>query len=213
MSKFGVIGSGEVGQTLAKGLRDIGHEVRIGSRDPKKLADYTAETKIPNGTFADVAKWAEAVVFSVRGGAAEATLRQVGPDNLAGKLVIDTTNPATDDPPQDGVLKSFTGPNESLMERLQKVAPRARFVKAFNSVGADLMVKPKFAGGKPTMFFCGDDAGARAEVARILEQFGWEGADMGTAAAARAIEPLAVLWCIPGFREDRWTHAFKLLTR
>jgi predicted dinucleotide-binding enzyme len=213
MANFGVLGSGEVGQGLAKGLRDIGHEVRIGSRDPRKLTAYSAETKIPNGTFAEVAKWGDALVLSVLGSAAEGVLRQVGVEHFAGKLVIDTTNPTTTAPPQDGVLESFTGPNESLMERLQKAAPRARFVKAFNSVGADLMVNPKFKGGKPTMFYCGDDAEARAEVARILEQFGWEGADMGTAVAARAIEPLAVLWCIPGFREDRWTHAFKLLTR
>ena len=213
MAKFGVLGSGEVGQELAKGFRGIGHEVRIGSRDPNKLADYTAETKIPSGTFAEVAKWAEAVVFAVRGIAAEEALRQAGPENLAGRLVIDTTNPLADTPPRDGVLQSFTGPNESLMERLQKVAPRARFVKAFNSVGSATMVNPQFAGGKPTMFYCGDDPGARAEVAGILERLGWEGADMGTSVAARAIEPLAVLWCIPGFREDRWTHAFKLLTR
>jgi predicted dinucleotide-binding enzyme len=213
MAKFGVLGSGEVGQELAKGLRDIGHEVRIGSRDPKKLTAYSAETKIPNGTFAEVAKWGDALVLAVLGSAAEDVLRQVGVEHLAGKLVIDTTNPTTAAPPQDGVLECFTGPNESLMERLQKAAPRARFVKAFNSVGSDLMVNPKFEGGKPTMFYCGDDPAARAETARILEQFGWEGADMGTAVAARAIEPLAVLWCIPGFREDRWTHAFKLLTR
>jgi len=213
MAKFGVLGSGDVGQELAKGLRDIGHEVRIGSRNPKKLAAYTAETKIPSGTFAEVAKWAEALVFAVLGSAAEDALRLAGPENLAGKLVIDTTNPSTDDPPQDGVIHFFTGPNESLMERLQKAAPRARFVKAFNSVGSDTMVNPKFAGGKPTMFYCGDDPAARAETARILEQLGWEGADMGTSVAARAIEPLAVLWCIPGFREDRWTHAFKLLMR
>ncbi len=109
--------------------------------------------------------------------------------------------------------KSFTGPNESLMERLQRIAPRARFVKAFNSVGSDTMVNPAFSGTRPTMFYCGDDPAARAETARILDQFGWEGADMGTSVAARAIEPLAVLWCIPGFRENRWTHAFKLLTR
>jgi 8-hydroxy-5-deazaflavin:NADPH oxidoreductase len=213
MAKFGVLGSGEVGQELAKGLRDIGHEVRIGSRDPRKLTAYSAETKIPNGTFAEVAKWGEALVLSVRGSAAEDVLRQVGVEHFAEKLVIDTTNPTTDAPPRDGVLEAFTGPNESLMERLQKAAPRARFVKAFNSVGSDLMVKPKFKGGKPTMFYCGNDPAARAEAARILEQFGWEGADMGSAVAARAIEPLAVLWCIPGFREDSWTHAFKLLTR
>ncbi len=213
MAKFGVLGSGEVGQELAKGLRDIGHEVRIGSRDPKKLAAYTAETKIPNGTFAEVATWAEALVLAVKGSGAEGALRQAGLENLSGKLIIDTTNPTTEAPPQDGVLESFTGPNESLMERLQKAAPRARFVKAFNSVGSDLMVNPKFEGGKPTMFYCGNDPAARAETARVLDQLGWEPADMGTAVAARAIEPLAVLWCIPGFREDRWTHAFKLLTR
>jgi 8-hydroxy-5-deazaflavin:NADPH oxidoreductase len=213
MAKFGVLGSGEVGQTLAKGLRDIGHEVRIGSRDPKKLAGYTSETRIPSGTFAEVAAWAEALVLSVKGSAAEGALRQAGPENFSGKLVIDTTNPITDEPPQDGVLKYFTGPNESLMERLQRAAPRARFVKAFNSVGSDNMVNPRFAGTRPTMFYCGDDPAARAETARILDQFGWEGADMGTGVAARAIEPLAVLWCIPGFRENRWTHAFKLLTR
>ena len=73
------------------------------------------------------------------------------------------------------------------------------------------MVNPTFAGGKPTMFFCGNDAEARATVARILEQFGWEPADMGKAAAARAIEPLCQLWCIPGFLQNRWTHAFKVL--
>jgi hypothetical protein len=213
MAKFGVLGSGEVGQELAKGLRDIGHEVRIGSRNPRKLAAYTADTKIPSGTFGEVAKWAEALVLAVKGSGAEDALRQAGVENLSGKLIIDTTNPMTDNPPRDGVLEYFTGPNESLLERLQKAVPRARFVKAFNSVGSATMVNPKFAVGKPTMFYCGDDAGARAEVARILEQFGWEGADMGTSVAARAIEPLAMLWCIPGFREDRWTHAFKLLTR
>jgi predicted dinucleotide-binding enzyme len=155
----------------------------------------------------------EALVLAVKGSGAADALRQAGLDNLSGKLIIDTTNPITDEPPQDGVLKYFTGPNESLMERLQKAAPRARFVKAFNSVGSARMVNPKFEDGKPTMFYCGDDPAARAEVARILEQFGWEGADMGTSVAARAIEPLAMLWCIPGFRENHWTHAFKLLTR
>jgi hypothetical protein len=213
MAKFGVLGSGEVGRTLAKGLRDLGHDVRIGSRDPTKLADYTAETKIPAGTFAEVAKWAEALVLSVKGTGAEDAIRQAGLENLSGKLIVDTTNPIADQPPQEGVLKYFTGPDESLMERLQKVAPRARFVKAFNSVGSGSMIKPRYAAGKPTMFYCGDDAAARAEVGRILEQLGWESADMGTSVAARAIEPLAILWCIPGFRENRWNHAFKLLTR
>jgi 8-hydroxy-5-deazaflavin:NADPH oxidoreductase len=211
--RFGVLGSGDVGQTLAKGLRDLGHEVRIGSRDPKKLDDYSRETKIPNGTFADVAKWAEAVVLSVRGSGAEAALKQIGVANLDGKLVIDTTNPIKDEPPEEGVLKYFTGPNESLMERLQRAAPKARFVKAFCSAGSDTMVKPKYAGGRPTLFYCGNDSAAKAETARLLDQLGWDSVDMGSAVAARAIEPLAMLWCIPGFREDRWDHAFKMLLR
>jgi predicted dinucleotide-binding enzyme len=97
------------------------------------------------------------------------------------------------------------------MERLQRAFPEAKFVKAFNSVGSDLMVDPSFNGTRPTMFYCGNDSDAKAAVAEILRQFGWDPADMGLAVAARAIEPLAVLWCIPGFREDRWDHAFHLL--
>jgi hypothetical protein len=97
------------------------------------------------------------------------------------------------------------------MERLQKQLPKARFVKAFNSVGYSLMVDPKLKGGKPTMFICGNDEAARKTVTQILDQFGWETADMGKAEAARAIEPLAILWCIPGFLNNDWEHAFKML--
>jgi predicted dinucleotide-binding enzyme len=88
-------------------------------------------------------------------------------------------------------------------------------VKAFNSVGSSLMVNPAFPGGaKPTMFYCGNDAGAKAVVAKIIEQFGWDGADMGSAKAARAIEPLCQLWCIPAFRDNAWAnHAFAVLRR
>jgi predicted dinucleotide-binding enzyme len=205
-----VLGSGDVGQVLAKGLKDHGYEVRIGSRTPAKLATYSRETGIAAGTFAEVARWGEALVLSVKGSAAESVLRIVGKE-VGGKLVIDTTNPLTEDPPEQGVLRSFTGPDESLMERLQQAYPAAHFVKAFNSVGSARMVDPDFQGVRPTMFYCGNDAAAKATVARILDQFGWDGADMGGAVAARAIEPLATLWCIPGFLQGSWTHAFKLL--
>ena len=211
MPTFGVLGSGVVGQTLAKSLRDHGYDVRIGSRSPAKLADYSRKTGIPAGTFAEVGRWADALVLSVVGSGAEDALAQVGRDHLRGKLVIDTTNPIADEPPDLGVLRYFTAPNDSLMEQLQRAYPETRFVKAFNSVGNALMVNPSFGGTRPTMFYCGDDADAKATVARILDQFGWDAADMGSAASARAIEPLAVLWCIPGFLENRWTHAFRLL--
>jgi predicted dinucleotide-binding enzyme len=109
------------------------------------------------------------------------------------------------------VLQFFTGPNDSLLERLQREFPRVSFVKAFNSVGAACMVQPRLAGGPPTMFIAGDDEAARASVSRLLVEFGWDVADMGRAVAARAIEPLCILWCIPGFRSNDWVHAFKLL--
>jgi predicted dinucleotide-binding enzyme len=125
--------------------------------------------------------------------------------------VIDATNPIADQPPQNGVLRYFTDFNESLMEKLQKKAPAAHFVKAFSSVGNALMINPKLPGGMPTMFICGNDKGAKGEVRQILEQFGWEAADMGGVEGARAIEPLCMLWCIPGLTQGSWMHAFKLL--
>jgi 8-hydroxy-5-deazaflavin:NADPH oxidoreductase len=211
MPTFGVLGSGEVGRTLSRGLKDHGYQVRIGSRTPAKLADFSKQTGIPAGTFAEVARWGEALVLSVAGTGAEEALALVGRDALRGKLVIDTTNAIADEPPEDGVLKSFTAANTSLMEQLQRTYPEAKFVKAFSCVGAARMVDPDFHGTRPTMFYCGDDAGAKAAVARILDQFGWDTEDMGGAIGARAIEPLAVLWCIPGFLRDSWTHAFHLL--
>ena len=213
--RIGIIGSGQVGQTLAQGLKKHGYETRIASRTAAKLADFSKSAGIQAGTFAEVAAWGDVVVLAVKGDAAEAAMREAGAAHVHGKLVIDTTNPIAAEPPDDGVLRFFTSPNDSLMERLQKAFPDARFVKAFNSVGSGLMVNPVFPGGaKPTMFYCGNDAGAKAIVARIIEQFGWDGADMGTVTAARAIEPLCQLWCIPGFRDNKWgTHAFALLRR
>jgi predicted dinucleotide-binding enzyme len=214
MAKIGVLGSGQVGQTLASGFKKHGHDARIASRTPAKLADYSKQSGIAAGTFSDVAAWADTVVLAVKGTAADEAVREAGASNLRGKVVIDTTNPIANEPPDEGVLRYFTPQNESLMERLQKACPDARFVKAFNSVGSGLMVNPDFNGTKPTMFYCGNDANAKREVAKILAQFGWDGADMGPAKAARAIEPLAQLWCIPGFRENKWTdHAFHLLRR
>jgi hypothetical protein len=125
--------------------------------------------------------------------------------------VIDTTNPISDQPPVDGVVQFFTGPNSSLLERLQSAHPKIRFVKAFNSVGAARMVNPVYQQGRPTMFYCGNDEAAKKTVSGIVTLFGWQPADMGTAVAARAIEPLCQLWCIPGFRQNTWTHAFAVL--
>jgi predicted dinucleotide-binding enzyme len=208
---IGIIGSGTVGQTLAAGFLKHGHAVMIGTRRPQQLAEFAAaHPGVRVGSTAEAAAFAQVAVLAVKGSAALQAARDAAP-HLDGKTVLDTTNPIADAAPADGVLSFFTGPNESLLESLQREFPRVRFVKAFSSVGSARMVDPEFAGGPPTMFIAGDDADARAQAAALVAGFGWDVADMGRAIAARAIEPLCILWCIPGFRENSWTHAFKLL--
>jgi 8-hydroxy-5-deazaflavin:NADPH oxidoreductase len=215
IQRIGVLGSGTVGQVLADGLIEHGYEVMRGSRQPGKLGEWKnkAGVRASLGTFAETARFGELVVLAVKGSAAEAVVGMCGAESLAGKTVIDTANPIVDAPPTNGVLALFTGPNDSLMERLQKGAPAAHFVKAFSCVGSSSMVNPDFSGLKPTMFICGNDAGAKKQVEAILVQFGWDVEDMGSAEAARAIEPLCVLWCIPGFRQNDWSHALKMLRK
>jgi len=136
------------------------------------------------------------LVLATAGHAAVPALQSAGLKNLEGKIIIDVTNPIAQAPPVNGVLKFSTSLEHSLMEDLQNLAPKAKFVKAFNSVGNGQMYKPSFKEGKVT---------------EILDRFGWETEDMGMVEAARAIEPLCILWCIPGFLRNQWNHAFKLL--
>lgn len=210
--KIGVLGSGIVGKTLAAGFLAHGHDVMIGSREPGKLEEWARQNPgVRTGTPEETAKFAEAGVLAVKGAAAAAMVRAAGPANLAGKPLIDATNPLADAPPVNGVFRFFTSLDDSLMERLQKEFPQIRFVKAFNSVGSARMVNPRYAEGRPSMFICGNDQAAKTLVTRLLDQLGWETEDMGEVEAARAIEPLCMLWCIPGLRRNQWTHAFKLL--
>ena len=211
--KVGILGSGDVAKALGSGFLKHGHEVMLGTRTPAKLADWMIRhPKAHVAKFVDAARFGELVVLAVKGTAAAEVLRAAGVANLADKLVIDVTNPIADAPPVNGVLKFFTTLDESQMERLQHEFVESHFVKAFNSVGNALMVNPQFKGGKPTMFICGNDEAAKQTVTGILDQFGWDTADMGKAESARAIEPLCMLWCIPGFLRNEWSHAFKLLT-
>jgi len=210
--KIGIIGSGEVAKRLAAGFLKHGHEVTLGTREANKLADFAkANPKAKIGRFADAAKFGEVVVLAVKGSAASMALEAAGAANLAGKTVIDTSNPIADAPPENGVLRYFTSLENSLMEQLQKQFTGVHFVKAFNSVGSAVMVNPQFEGGRPSMFIAGNDADAKKTVSGLLDQFGWEVEDMGSAEAARVIEPLCILWCIPGFARNDWFHAFKVL--
>ncbi|MFO0955716.1 MAG: NAD(P)-binding domain-containing protein [Candidatus Saccharibacteria bacterium] len=206
--KIGIIGSGVVGTTLATGFSQADHTVRLGtgSRDKIPELSQASNDKYQVAEFAQVADWAEVIILCVKGSVAEKVVRSLTPQ-IANKPIIDTTNPITDAPPVDGVLEYFTDQNESLMERLQAIAPEAKFVKAFNSVGAGVMVHPKFA-TTPTMYVCGDTDGKQI-VSPLVSSLGWEVEDLGAMAAARPIEDLCKLWCISGFQGNDWMHAIK----
>ena len=212
MKKIGILGSGKVGEVLGDGFLAHGHAVMRGSREPAKLAAWRAGAKgeASVGTVAETAKWGEIIVLAVKGTGAEAAIEDAGAANLANKLVIDTTNPIADAPPKNGALTYFTGANESLIQRLQNKVPAARFVKAWNSVGNPVMVNPKFE-TTPSMFICGNDAGAKLEASEILTRFGWEAIDVGGVELGVAIEAQCILWCAPGFLRNDWVHAFKYL--
>jgi len=213
--KIGVLGSGIVGQVLGAGFIRHGHQAMLGTRDPGKPeveAWVHATPGAKAGTFAEAARFGEMVVLAGLGRAVGSILELAGPANFDGQTVIDATNPIADGPPVNGVLQYTTGPNESLGEWIQAKLPAAHVVKAFNSVGNALMINPHFEQGVPTMFLCGDNAEAKAQVSAIAEQFGWEPYDCGGIVSARAIEPLCILWCLPGFLRNEWRHAFKLLT-
>ncbi|QNL21797.1 NAD(P)-binding domain-containing protein [Hyphobacterium sp. CCMP332] len=213
MKKVGIIGSGIVAKTLAAGFLKYDYDIMMGTRNPEKLEDWNS--KEGNGAqisnFKNAAEFGELLVLAVKGSAAESMIKDLR-NEIKGKTIIDTTNPIEDVPPVNGVLKFFTNLDASLMENLKYIAPEAHFVKAFNSVGSALMVNPELS-LKPSMFIAGDNENAKEEVKTILDQFGWESVDMGKAEAARAIEPLCILWCIPGFIDNQWTHAFKLLKK
>lgn len=212
--KIGILGSGIVGRVLGKAFLTEGHSVILGTRDITKaeVVKWKEENTGGNtGTFAEAAATADIIVLATGGSVTEEAIKLAGINHFDNKIVIDATNPIAPAPPVNGVLQFFTGPNESLMEKLQQVLPKASLVKAFNSVGNAFMYKPNFPDGTPSMFICGNDEEAKKTVTTILTSFGWETEDMGKVEAARAIEPLCILWCIPGMLNNKWTHAFKLL--
>lgn len=213
--KIGILGSGVVGQILGSGFIKHGHQVKIGTGNPGKLNDWLKNSgpSASVGSFEQAANFGDIIVLAVKGTAALSILEKAGSINLLDKTIIDATNPIEETPPINGVIKFFTDQNYSLMEQLQSKFPKSNFVKSFSCVGSALMVNPDFDGIKPTMFIAGNSDNAKSQVKGILNTFGWEIEDMGKAEAARAIEPLCILWCIPGFLENRWMHAFKLLKK
>ena len=187
----------------------------MGTRDTSKLKDFNEQNgnTIKIGSFEETAQYGEIIILAVKGTKAKSAVELAEIKNLNGKTVIDTTNPIADAPPINGVIQLFTGPNDSLMEQLQKLSAEINFVKAFSCIGSAFMVNPDFEGIQPTMFICGNNENAKKEVTEILTKFNWETEDMGKVESARAIEPLVILWCLPGFLRNQWSQAFKMLKK
>jgi predicted dinucleotide-binding enzyme len=204
-----------VGRALGKGFVALGHQVMMGARaagNQNALA-FVAEAG-PNaaqGTFADAARFGEIVVLATLGSANEAALSQAGAENVAGKLVLDTTNPL--DVSRGMPPKLFVGHTDSGGERVQRMLPRSKVVKVWNTVGHAHMFRPEFPGGPPDMFIAGNDAAAKQQVAGLLRDFGWNTIDSGDIESSRYLEAMCLVWVLHGVATGRWNHAFKLLHR
>lgn len=208
--KIGVLGSGPAGQTLATGFLGHGHLVMVGSREPTKLHEWLrrAGPEARVGTFAETARFADLVVLSVMGTAAEDVIRLAGVNQLTGKVVLDASDPLDFSTGRPGL---FVGTTDSLGERIQRLVPDAYVVKGLNTVLADVMVDPTLSGGDPDMFIAGDDDGAKRTVTSLLEEFGWPVVDLGGIESARWLEALSLAWVVHSHRTGKTHHAFKLV--
>ena len=213
--KIGILGTGDVGKALGHAFVKLGHEVQMGSRKAgnEKAAQWVnaAGKKASSGTFAEAAKFGEIVVLATLGEASENAIKLAGPENLKGKLVIDTTNPL--DFSKGMPPSMFVGTTDSLGERIQRAAPGAHVVKAFNTVGNAHMFKPDFPGGPPDMFICGDSEDAKKKMSALLKDFGWGVVDIGGISSSRWLEPMCLTWVLHGIKSNSWNHAFKLLKK
>ncbi len=210
--RIGIVGSGDVAKALGRGLATHGYDVKLGTRDPKKLEGWTREVgpRVSVGSPADAAAYGPCVILAVHGDAAERVLDGIGPAAFAGKLVLDATNPldlSHGMPP--GLLFGVT---DSLGERVQRKLPQARVVKCFNTVGSPKMVDPNFAAGPARMWVCGNDAGAKHEAEAIVRELGWAGVtDVGGIEAARWLEALVPLWVRAGLALNTWEHVLQVV--
>jgi predicted dinucleotide-binding enzyme len=210
--KVGILGSGDVGKALARGFIMLGHEVKIGSREPEKLAGFVAAEgeRASAGTFAETAKFGDLLVLATLGNAAQSAIEMAGKSNFDNKVLIDTTNPLDF---SAGAPRLSVGFNDSLGEQVQRLLPNARVVKAFNTVGNAHMVNPDFPNGPPTMFLAGNDDESKRLVSQVCEQFGWDVSDLGGIESSRYLEPMCMAWVVYGIRTGGWNHAFKLLRK
>ena len=206
----GVLGSGDVGRVLASGFAQLGHDVKIGTRDPGKLREWAsgAGDRASVGSFEDAARFGDILVLATLGSGTESAMRMAGLANFDGKVVIDAANPLDF---STGKPQLYVGHTDSLGEQVQRLVPKARVVKAFNTVGNALMVHPQLPGGPPDMFLCGNDDDAKKIVSQICEAWGWGVIDIGGIEGSRYLEPMCLVWVLHGIRTGKWMHAFRML--
>ncbi|HTE52244.1 MAG TPA: NADPH-dependent F420 reductase [Kofleriaceae bacterium] len=212
--RIGILGTGDVGKALGAAFLALGHDVKMGARDAsnEKAAGWANESgpRASSGSFADAAEFGEMIVLASLGVANPAVIEGAGPARLRGKVLIDATNPLDF---STGAPKLAVGHTDSGGEQVQRLAPGALVVKAFNTVGNLLMFRPDLPGGPPDMFICGNDEGAKKQVESLLKNFGWDVIDLGGIEASRHLEPMCMVWVLHGMRSGTWMHAFKLLKK
>jgi predicted dinucleotide-binding enzyme len=210
--KVGILGSGDVGKSFARGFGALGHEVKIGSRSPEKLQEFVSGEgeRVSAGTFEEAARFGDLIVLATLGSATDEAINLAGKSNFDHKVIIDATNPLDF---STGAPRLSIGHTDSLGEQVQRWLPDARVVKAFNTVGNALFFKPQLPGGPPDMFLGGNDAEAKKLVSQVCDAFGWGVIDLGGIEAARYLEPMCIAWVLHGIRSGSWTHAFKMLQK
>ena len=197
--KYAVLGTGMVGHTLATKLAALGHEVRMGARNSENSKAATwAKANGPqsgHGTFADVATWADRVIFAVNGANVVEVADAVTDGAVAGKTEIDVTNPLDMSNGMPPTLVSELSNTTSAGEALQARLPSAKVVKALNTMNHQIMVEPARVGGKHDVFLSGDHEDAKADVVKLLDEFGWsDPVDLGPLSAARGTEGMMPFW-------------------
>jgi predicted dinucleotide-binding enzyme len=212
--KIGVLGSGPVGRSLGAGFATNGHDIKLGSRTPEKeeVQDWlkTTKGKVTAGTFSEAAAHGESIILCSLGEAAENVIKLAGTKNFDGKLVIDATNPLDFSKGMPPGL--FLGTTDSLGERVQRMLPNAKVVKCFNIVNNQTMTNPEMKEGLPDMIICGNDEGAKRQVATLLKEFGWgEPIDIGAIDGARWLEAYTALWVRLAMKLGSWSIAAKIL--
>ncbi|WEK36405.1 MAG: NAD(P)-binding domain-containing protein [Candidatus Pseudobacter hemicellulosilyticus] len=209
--KIGILGAGNVGRVLGKGLLDAGHSVLISNREPQSESLFTWKEQLGagchTGTFAEAAAFGDVIIIAINWNGVQELLQGLGAAALKDKIVIDLCNAVSFSETPQLALKGITAG-----ELVQQWLPDSKVVKTLNMVGASRMVNPSYAQGIPTMFLCGNDAGAKQQVTTLLEALGWkDNIDLGDISRSNLLESLMLTCLIAELQLKTFNAAFSLL--